>query len=202
MDWNSITLKQYNQLKEILLDPEFTDEDRVIYQIQILFDIDPLKLSVSELKYYITQMSFLSKDIPKMKIKNSYQLGKNRYKLDKRLEKFTVAQFLDWRNLIQNGGTDTDNYANLLSVFFIPEDKKEYNEDYDIQEVKNDISEYLTIPDAMSISSFFLTFRKALLVRSLLYSKRLTLKTKIPLQKKREVRREYRKAILKVITGR
>lgn len=202
MDWNSISLKQYNQIKEILLDPEFNDEDRVIYQIQILFNIDPFKLSVKELKHYITQMSFLSKPIPNMKIKNSYQLGKNRYKLDKRLEKFTVAQFLDWRNLINEGGTDTDNYSNLLSVFFIPENKKEYNEDYDIQEVKNDISEHLSIPDAMSIASFFLTFRKTLLVRSLLYSRFLTLKTKLPKEKKREVRREYRKAILKVITGR
>lgn len=201
MDWNSITLKQYNQLKEILLDTEFTDEDRVIYQIQILFGIDPFKLSVSELKYYITQMSFLSKPIPNMKIKNTYKLGKNKYKLDKRLEKFTVAQFLDWRNLINEGGTDTDNYANLLSVFFIPEDKKEYNEEYDIQEVKNDISEYLTIPDAMSIASFFLTYRKALLIRSLLYSRRLTLRTKLPRMKKREIKKEYRKAILKVLTG-
>lgn len=201
MDWNSITLNQYNQLKEVLLDPEYTDEDRILYEIQILFGIDPFKLSMLELKYYITQMSFLSKPIPNMKIKNSYKLGKNKYKLDRRLEKFTVAQFIDWRNLINEGGTDTDNYANLLSVFFIPEDKKEYNEDYDIQEVKNDISEYLTIPDAMSISSFFLTFRKALLVRSLLYSKRLTLKTKIPRKKKMEIRKEYRKAIMKVITG-
>lgn len=201
MDWNSISLKKYNQIKEILLDPEFNDEDRVIYQIQILFNIDPLKLSVQELKYYIKEMGFLQKPIPKMKIKNTYKLGKNKYKLDKRLEKFTVAQFLDWRNLINEGGTDTDNYANLLSVFFIPEDKKEYNEDYDIQEVKNDISEHLSIPDAMSIASFFLTFRKTLLVRSLLYSRFLTLRTKIPLQKKREVRKEYRKAILKVITG-
>ena len=201
MDWNSITLKQYNQLKEVLLDPEYTDEDRILYEIQILFNVDPFKLSVSELKYYITQMNFLQKPIPNMKIKNSYKLGKNKYKLDKRLEKFTVAQFIDWRNLIQNGGTDTDNYANLLSVFFIPEDKKEYNEEYDIQEVKNDISEYLSIPDAMSISSFFLNYRKALLIRSLLYSLRLTLKTKIPRQKKREIRKEYRKAILKVLTG-
>ena len=201
MDWNSITLKQYNQLKEVLLDPEYTDEDRILYEIQILFNVDPFKLSVSELKYYITQMNFLQKPIPNMKIKNSYKLGKNKYKLDKRLEKFTVAQFIDWRNLIQNGGTDTDNYANLLSVFFIPEDKKEYNEEYDIQEVKNDISEYLSIPDAMSISSFFLNYRKALLIRSLLYSLRLTLKTKIPRQKKREVKKEYIKAILKVLTG-
>ncbi len=202
MDWNTISLKQYNQIKEILLDPEYSEEDRLLYEIQILFNVDPFKLSMSELKYFIKQMSFLAKPIPKMKIKDIYKIGYNKYKLDKRLEAFTVAQWIDWRNLINEGGTETDNYANLLSVFLIPDNKKEYNEGYDIQQVRNDISEYLSIADAMSISAFFLNFQKALLIRSLLYSRRLTLATKLPKEKRKTVKEEYRKAIMAVITGR
>lgn len=202
MDWNTISLKQYNQIKEILLDPEYSGEDRLLYEIQIMFDVDPFKLSVSELKHFIKQMDFLSKQIPKMKIKDTYKIGHNKYRLDKRLETFTVAQWIDWRNLLNDGGAETENYANLLSVFLIPYDKKEYNEGYDIQQVRNDISEYLSIADAMSISAFFLTYRKALLIRSLLYSRRLTLSTKLPKEKMKKVKEEYRKAIMAVITGR
>lgn len=202
MDWNTISLKQYNQIKEILLDPEYSEEDRLLYEIQVMFDVDPFKLSVYELKHFIKQMGFLAKPIPKMKIKEIYQIGHNKYRLDKRLEAFTVAQWIDWRNLLNDGGAETENYANLLSVFLIPYDKKEYNEGYDIQQVRNDISEYLSIADAMSISAFFLTYRKALLIRSLLYSRRLTLSTKLPKEKMKKVKEEYRKAIMAVITGR
>lgn len=202
MDWNTISLNKFNQVKEILLDPEHTEEDRLLYEIQILFDVDPFKLSMPELKYFIKQMGFLSSKIPNMKMKGVYKLGKNTYRLDNRLQSFTVAQWIDWRNFINSGGTDTENYANLLSVFFIPEDKEEYNEGYDIETVRKDIGEHLSIADAMSIAGFFLNFHKALLIRSLLYSRRLTLATKLPREKRRKVRKEYRKAIMAVITGR
>lgn len=202
MDWNTISLNQFNQIKEILLDPEYTEEDRLLYEVQIMFNKDPYKLSMTELRYLIKQMAFLGRPIPKMKIKDTYRLGKTVYKLDKRLQSFTVAQWIDWRNLINEGGTETDNYANLLSVFFIPEGITEYNEGYDIETVRKDIGDNLSIADAMSIAGFFLNFQKVLLIRSLLYSRRLTLATKLPWKEKRKVRKEYRKAIMEVMTGR
>ena len=201
MDWTDLTLKQFNQIKDIVLDPEYTEEDRFLYNIQIIFGVDPFKLGMNQLKYFTEKMGFLSQPIPKMKVKDVYKLGKNRYRLNKKLQDFTVAQFIDWRNMINEGGTESDNYANLLSVFLIPEGVKEYNEGYDIDSVRNDINEHLSIADAMALSAFFLTFRKALLIRSLLYSRHLTMQTKLPREKKRKVRKEYRKAIMAVLTG-
>ena len=202
IDWTTLSINKFNEIKQLVLDPEYTEEDRLIYEIQILFDVDPFKLSMSQLKYFAKQMGFLSQQIPKMKIKNEYKLGYNKYRLDNRLQSFTVAQWIDWRHLINDGGTDTDNYANLLSVFMIPIDKKEYNEGYDIEEVRKDIGEYMSIADAMAISAFFLNYQKALLIRSLLYSRRMTLMTKLTREQRKKVRKEYRRALMAVITGR
>lgn len=202
MDWTTLSINKFNQIKELVLDPEYSEEDRLLYEIQILFDVDPFKLSMSQLNYFTKQMVFLSKPIPKMKVKEKYKLGYNTYILDKRLSSFTVAQWIDWRHLITDGGTDTENYANLMSVFLIPEGKSEYNEGYDIEEVKKDIGNYMSIADAMAISAFFLNYQKALLIRSLLYSRRMTLKTKLPREQRKKVRKEYRRALIAVITGR
>lgn len=202
IDWTTLSINKFNQIKELVLDPEYTEEDRLLYEIQILFDVDPFKLSMSQLNYFTKQMVFLSQPIPKMKVKEKYKLGHNTYILDKRLSSFTVAQWIDWRHLINDGGTDTENYSNLMSVFLIPEGKSEYNEGYDIEEVKKDIGNYMSIADGMAISAFFLNYQKALLIRSLLYSRRMTLKTKLPREQRKKVRKEYRRALIAVITGR
>ena len=200
MNWFDISLKKYIELKDLYLDPEITDEDRLFYQIKILFDIEPLKLKPTELHKYINEMKFLGEKVPKVKLKSTYVLGENTYVLKKDLKDFSVAQWVDWNNFL-NEGSDIDNYAKLLSVFFFPEGKdvKDYGEGYDIEQVRNDINIFLSIPDATSIASFFLTYHKASLIASLLYTKRKILKTPLEKKEKKKIKREMRKLIWKTI---
>ena len=198
MNWFDVSLKKYIELKDLYLDPEFSDEDRIILLINILFGVDALKLKTTELNKYIEQMKFLGEKVPKMKIREKYKLGENWYILRRNLKYFTVAQWIDFQNFLKNG-SDTDNYANLLSVFFIPEDEEEYGENYNVEQVRNDINNYLSIPDATSIASFFLTYRRALLIRSLLFTRKKVLKTSITKEQKRKVKKEFRKLIWKTL---
>ena len=198
MNWTDVSLKQYNNLKQICLEPNYSDEDRIILLINILFGVDALKLKTTELNGYVNQLKFLSTNPPKMKIREKYKLGENWYILRRNLKDFTVAQWIDFQNFLKNG-SDTDNYANLLSVFFIPEDEEEYGENYNVEQVRNDINNYLSIPDATSIASFFLTYRRALLIRSLLYTRKKVLKTSITKEQKRKVKKEFRKLIWQTI---
>ena len=203
MNWFNISLKKYIELKDLYLDPELSDEDRLIYQIKILFDIDPLKLKPTELHKYINEMRFLGEKVPKVKLKSTYVLGENTYVLKKDLKDFSVAQWLDWNNFLKEG-SDIDNYAKLLSVFFFPDGKdvKDYGEGYDIEQVRNDINNYLSIPDATSIASFFLTYRRASLIASLLSTKRKIMKTPLEKKEKKKIKREMRKLIWKtLLTG-
>ena len=176
MNWTELSLKKYNEIKDLYLDPDLSDEDRLLYQIRILFDVDPLKLKTNELRNYIDKMKFLGEKVPKVKLKSTYKLGENVYVLKKDLRNLTVAQWLDFQNFLKDGGGDTDNYANLLSVFFFPKGEDEYGENYDIEQVRYDINNHLGIAEAMSISSFFLLWRKISLRLFLLYTRRETLK--------------------------
>lgn len=201
MNWTELSLKKYNEIKDLYLDTDLSDEDRLILQINILFGVDALKLKTSELHKYVNEMKFLGEKVPKMKIKNEYKLGGNVYTLKKDLRDVRVAQWLDWQNFLKDGGGDTDNYANLLSVFFFPKDVDEYGEGYDIEEVRSDINNHLSIAEAMSISSFFLTYRKKLLLLFLLYTKRQTLKAPLTKEQKKKVKKEMRKLIIATFRG-
>ena len=198
MNWTEVSLKKYNDIKEVFLNPEFSEEDRLILLINILFNVDALKLKTSELNKYIEQMKFLNTTPPKMKLKDKYRLGENCYILKRNLKDFTVAQWLDWNNFLKNG-SDTDNYANLLSVFFIPEDEEEYGENYDVEQVRQDINNFLSIADASSLAAFFLTYHKASFLLFLLSTKRKILKTPMNKTEKKKIKKEMRKLIWQTI---
>lgn len=195
MNWTDITIKQYNEIKDLYLDVDLSDEDRLILQINILFGVDALKLKTTELHKYVNEMKFLGEKVPKMKIKNEYKLGGNVYTLKKELKDVTVAQWIDWQNFLKDG-SDTDNYSNLLSVFFFPKGETEYGDNYDIEQVRSDINNHLSIAEAMSISSFFLLYRKMSLLRFILYTRRETLKTPLTKEQKKKVKKEMRKLII------
>ena len=197
MNWTDVSLKQYNDIKQIFLEPDYSEEDRIILLINILFGVDALKLKATELNGYVNQLKFLSTNPPKMKLKEKYKLGENWYILKRNLKDFSVAQWIDFQNFLKNG-SDTDNFPNLLSVFFIPEGEKEYGE-YDVESVRQDINNHLSIADATSIASFFLTYQKASLIASLLSTKRKIMKTPLERKEKKKIKREMRKLIWKTI---
>lgn len=201
MNWTELSLKKYNEIKDLYLDPDLSDEDRLILQIRILFDVDPLKLKTTELQKYVKEMKFLGEKVPKVKLKSTYKLGDNVYTLKKDLRDVRVAQWIDFQNFLKDGGSDTDNYANLLSIFFFPKDVDEYGENYDIEQVRQDINNYLSIAEAMSISSFFLLYRKMSLLLSLLYTKKQILKTPLTKEQKKKVKKEFRKLIITTFRG-
>ena len=198
MNWTEVSLKKYNDIKDVFLNPEFSEEDRIILLIKICFGVDTLKLKTSELNGYVNQLKFLSTNLPKMKLKEKYRLGQNTYVLKKDLKDFKVCQWIDFQNFLKNGA-DTDNYANLLSVFFIPEGQTEYGENYNIEEVRQDINNHLSIADASSLAGFFLTYRRALLIRSLLFTRKKVLKTSITKEQKRKVKKQFRKLIWRTL---
>ena len=201
MNWTELSLKKYNEIKDLYLDADLSDEDRLILQINILFGVDALKLKTSELHKYVNEMKFLSEKIPKMKIKKEYKLGGNVYTLKKDLRDVVVSQWIDFQNFLKDGGGDTDNFPNLLSIFFFPKDVDEYGEGYDIEQVRQDINNHLSIAEAMSISSFFLTYRKELSILFLLYTRKEVLKTPLTKEQKKKVKKEFRKLIIATFRG-
>lgn len=159
-DWESISINVFNQLKgNISTD---TDElkvlDNKIKLLSILCDVDEDKISalgIGEFTELLRQTSFLN-EMPKAKIQDRYIINGKEYKVFLSMKNMSVAQYIDFQTYYK----EQDKYLKeLLSVFLIPTGKK-YGEDYNIDNVINDIGEHLSIVDARSILFFFvLLFR-------------------------------------------
>lgn len=147
MTWNDITLKKYYQIQEILSVP---DEYTTLNIINCLYDTDIETLPIYKIKEY--DISFLNKEFEKPEIQQTYILNGTEYKSNFDLSRISVAQFIDYQNYIKEKPI---KFEDVLSVFFIPTSAKEYNTDYDINKVKEDLLE-LPIPVASSLG-FFLT---------------------------------------------
>lgn len=162
MNWNDITLKQFYEIQDILS----VEDDYTVYNlIDYLYNVDCQSLPIKELKKY--DISFINESIPDVKLKKEYTLNGNVYKSNCNITKVTIAQFIDYQNYIKQPEIKLEN---LLSVFFLPKGCKDYNKDYDIIKVKEDLLE-LPITVAQSIgfflgrqfNIFFLLFRYSLL---------------------------------------
>ena len=147
MNWNDITLKKYYQIQQLLETP---DEYTVINIINCVYDTDIETLPITKLKEY--DISFLNNEFEKPEIQKTYTLNGTEYKSNFDLSRISVAQFIDYQNYTKEKPI---KFEDVLSVFFLPTSAKEYNTDYDINKVKEDLLE-LPIPVASSLG-FFLT---------------------------------------------
>ena len=146
MNWNDITLKQFYEIQDIL---SVEDDYTAFNLIDYLYNVDCQSLPIKELKKY--DISFIKEPIPDVKLKKEYTLNGNVYKSNCDITKVTVAQFIDYQNYVKQPELGLED---LLSVFFLPKGCKDYNKDYDITKVKEDLLE-LPITVANSIGFFF-----------------------------------------------
>lgn len=153
--WFDITLGQFQQLCQLGDEPQLADLLRIIY------NVDLRTIPISTIAKY--NIEFLSKQIPRTRIKDQYLLNGTCYKASFDLTKLTTAQFFDFRNYAKQNDT-----AGVLSCCIIPEGH-EYNDGYDIQQVRTDLQQ-LPITDAQTISFFFRNQLVILLRSTLSYS--------------------------------
>ena len=199
MNWTELPLGKYVEITNLYSDTDIDDSDRLLYVIQVIFDVNPLKLTMHELQKYIKEIEFLKQPIPKVRIRNTYTLGGVKYHLQKDLKDISVAQWVDFQSYMKDG-SGVENWRHILSVLFFPEGCEEYGEGFDLLKVKADISNHLSVADAMAISTFFLHYLTKLSVLSLLSTRRRMLKGMKDRKARRRIRKEMRKAIT-TITG-
>ena len=196
LDWTNITIQQYIELQDLFLEnkDELEQEDIMLQEIQILYRVDPLLLDLQTFKKYVESLKFMKKEIPKMKIKDKYNLGGNIYYLHKKLEQFKVGQYIDYQRIMQTK-KGIDAYPEFLALFITTEEDGTYGDGYDVAQVIADIRKYMSIADATSIAAFFLRSCKMFTALSLLYSNRKARKT----IKDRKTRKQLRKKTMELV---
>lgn len=194
--WTNISINEYLELQSLLLDNEenLDDEDLVLRQIQILTGRNPYTMSITEFKKCVGSLKFLSKPMPKMKLKDSYNLNGNVYYLHKDITEFKMGQYMDYERILQ-AKKGVDAYPEFLALFLTPSKDDSYGDGYNVQTVVNDVANYMSIADASSMSAFFLRLSKAFIVNSLWYSMHKVTKK----MKDRKTKRALRKKTLKLV---
>lgn len=168
--WNDISINTFNKLKDIKINSNDSIEllDSNITLLSILCDVDEdtiADLTTSEFSTLLSQTTFL-KDMPKVKIQEYYKINGKEYQVFLSMKNMTVSQYIDFQTFYK----EQDKYfKELLACFIIPKGKK-YGEDYDVQEVIDDIGNHLSIVDANSILFFFVLLYQSLTKAMLTYS--------------------------------
>lgn len=197
LSWNNISIEEYIELQDVVLEneEELEQEDIILREIQILYHVDPMTLDLPKFRKYVESLRFMSQPMPNMKIKDSYNLGGNIYYLHKKLEQFKVGQYIDYQRIMQtNKGIEA--YPEFIALFLTSEQDGVYGDGYDVAQVIADIRKYMSIADATSIAGFFLQQSKMFTALSILSSMWRTRKT----VKDRKTRKQLRKKTMQLIS--
>lgn len=186
LKWDDITVGQFSLIRSAYNDPDMTEEDRCIGLISFIFDVNPLELEFNDFQRMVRELEFVCTDVVPSEVKKEYTLNGRKYTLQKAINHVSTAQYMDFHNYLKDGETD-EKYADIISVFLIPEGMK-YNDGYDIEEVKEEISKYMSITDALGIFSYFFHF----FVRFVQISRRYTSRR---LKKMKNLTREEKQKI-------
>lgn len=166
--WKDVTLKDFYKLQEIISNDELNDLEKSVEIIAILAEENveiiyaipkPIFDSLAKDTAFILEDVEKSLNRPKnIKIKDTV------YTLNYSPQQFCVAQYLDLDSYLKHG----IKYEELLSVMLIPKDHK-YGENYDLNELIEEIKENVSYYDAKLIVNFWLGYVNKSLKTILLY---------------------------------
>lgn len=157
------------KLMEIRAANAIDDEDTKVLTIAgILADKtfrEMLELPINETTELIRNTAFLYTEPKRKKISSVYHLNGTDYKIIKKVNDITTAQFIDYQAIAKESG---ERIAEFLSIFFVPVGCKYNDGNYDRDKVVDDISSYLSAEEALGIANFF-TVRCVRLIKRTLF---------------------------------
>lgn len=155
--WNECPIGIYRRLAEVCTDHALGEYERAVAKTAILCGCDEQEIwdlpmdAASELfkKTAWTGEFDFDKDVKFKKLK----VGKYVCRVDTDMQRFTVGQYFDFTSYWN--ADRGENLENLLTVFLVPEGKK-YGQDYDVADLKEEITWNLPMTVAQSVCFFFL----------------------------------------------
>lgn len=167
-NWKEISINVFQKLQNLNLNnsSDIIDEiDDNVKILSILCDVDEdtiADLEVGEYKTLVSQCAFLN-EMPKVKIKDEYWINDKLYQVQYGVQNMTMAQYIDYQTYLKDSSKYTKE---IVSCFVFPKGKK-YGEDYDLNETIEDIGNYFSIVDALSVCFFFTMLFRSLTTATL-----------------------------------
>lgn len=199
--WNECPIGVYRQLVEIEKDPALGEYERAVAKCAVLCGCDEQEiwdLPMAEASKLFERTAWTGSFDFDRKLKfKKLKVGKYTCRVNANMQEFTVGQYFDFTSYWN--ADRGDNLENLLTVFLIPEGKK-YGQDYDIADLKEEITWNLPLPVAQSVCFFFLKESVSLIEASRIYLdwqiKRMERKASPEARKELQAKREQLTALL------
>ena len=194
-DWNEMSLELWQKEQEILADKEADAVDKNVRLVALMYGIsedEAYNTELNEFSAMLDGIGWLSQSPQVPGVAPAYNLNGNPYIVTLNPQKVTTAQYIDFKSFNLD---DPKNIHLILSTVMIPSGHS-YNDGYEIQDVQEDILQYLRVPHAMAIVRFFFQYYKRLTQSSLLSLKK-ALKKEARRTKDREKRNKIQEQIKK-----
>lgn len=155
--WSKITISDYMELQDIVKREDAVDvEIGIVALLCGVSEEEILALPIPEYQRLRRESQFVA-NFPEIRGKAPKSITINDFKYDviTDVSKLTTAQYIDFQTYLKQ---DIEKFLpNLLTVFIIPKGCKYGDDEYNIDDLANDIKEYLPVITAFEMSGFFQT---------------------------------------------
>ena len=178
-NWNEVTLKKFDKILELSKNADLTPVEREIRIVAALTDAEISviqNLDAPTFQMITEKLVFLNNKPEKKVPVDSFVLNGKDYHADLAPRSWTAGQFLDYKVL---AGTEIDKKAARLIACFIYPEGAAYNDgSYDVEDVVNDINDYMSVVEVTGFTDFFMQQYTAFAKAILAYLKRKVKKWK------------------------
>lgn len=195
-DWNEMPLRLWQEEQEILRDKETDAVDKNVRLVALLYDIseeEAYNTELNEFSAMLDGIGWLGKNPDVPGVAPAYNLNGSTYIVSLNPQKITTAQYIDYKSFNPD---DPDNIHLILSTVMVPSGHTYNDGGYELEDVQNDILDYLRVPHALAIVRFFFQYYKRLTINSL-HSLTKTLRKEARRTKDREKRNQIQIQIQK-----
>ena len=158
--WENITLKEFEQLDQIM-QSDIPADYKAVNILSVISGEDPSlfeNLPLNTFTNLVSHINFVTDEIPTVKVKDSYEINGRKYVVKADIPSITTAQYIDYQSYMKEEVVDLQK---VISVFLIPEGHT-YNDGYKIEEVLADIHD-MKIVDVQALG-FFIQKQSALFI--------------------------------------
>lgn len=167
MAWKDISIRQYREISKLEKNDDWQWNALAIVNNTTYEDI--INRPINETMALSREFNQWALDAPIVHpVKRKYVINGHKYDFKGYPENLSTAAYIDFYNMDK---TVPDNLAGHLSLVLIPEGHR-YNEGYDINEVREEIDNYLDVEEAYSICDFFTSLFQLLQVRAIRKAKK------------------------------
>lgn len=204
--WDDITITDYKKIVEISKRELDSTLEKDIAVLAVLCGVDETEIYNSplpELQLLLAKSEWIKEPFTFNRNFNTKKIKLDgiTYAVEPDLDKFTVAQYLDFQNFWDKRN---EHIGNLLAVFIVPSGHS-YNEGYDVIALARKLEDSLSIRFYNEVCFFFLlnylNSIRASIVYSIYMTKKTIRKTKDKEQKKilKEKERELMKSLKELL---